>query len=139
MKQMFRIIAALWLGLFFITGCGSSPEDQAGAVIKQQTDVTEVYVNDLEKAGNADDVVAAIEKYTKGMEKLIPDIKALQENYPEYQQGKIPEGMEKEMARLREISEKLPGAMMKTASYMMDPKVQAAMQNMGREMSKIGQ
>ena len=45
--------------------------------------------------------------------------------------------MEADARRLEEISAQIPGAMMKTASYMLDPKVQEAMHQMGQEMSKL--
>ena len=71
------------------------------------------------------------------MKQLIPALKKFQEKYPEYKQGKVPNGMEADLKRLEESSAKLPGAMMKLSSYMMKPEVQAAMQNMNTEMSKI--
>jgi hypothetical protein len=63
----------------------------------------------------------------------------LNEKYPGYKDGKVPKELEKEAERLEELSVRMPAAMMKTASYMMDPAVQKAMENMGNEMAKIGQ
>ena len=139
MKRIYRLTMVLLLAGTLFFSCGSSGGDDATAIIKQQADVTEDYINGLEAASDADSVVKVIEKYTQGMKDLIPKLQEFYKNHPDFQQGKVPEGLEKETERLNEIAAKLPGAMMKTASYMMDPKVQKAMQDMGNEMAKIQQ
>ncbi len=139
MKQFFQLIIVLWLAGVLFLGCGSDGSSEAGKLIKKQADVTEEYIDGLEKADTPDEVAKAITKYTEGMKKLIPSLQEFNKKYPEYQQGKVPEGLEKEAKRLEEISAKLPGAMMKTMSHMMDPKVQAAMEQMGKEMASIEQ
>ena len=136
MTRIYGVIITLLLSVALIS-CGSDGSKEAGSIIKKQADVTEDYVDNLTNAKNADDVVEAIENYTKGMKQLIPALKKFQEKYPEYKQGKVPNGMEADLKRLEESSAKLPGAMMKLSSYMMKPEVQAAMQNMNTEMSKI--
>ncbi len=137
MKHIYGIFTSILLTAFLISGCGSDGSSKAESIIKDQTSVTEDYVNSLSSAKNSQDMVAAIEQYTEGMKKLIPKLKEFQKKYPEYQNGKVPESVEADMKKLEEISAKLPGAMMKTASYMMDGEVQAAMQKMGEEMSKM--
>jgi len=136
MTRIYGVMITLLLSVALIS-CGSDGSKEAGSIIKKQADVTEDYVDNLTNAKNADDVVEAIENYTKGMKQLIPALKKFQEKYPEYKQGKVPNGMEADLKRLEESSAKLPGAMMKLSSYMMKPEVQAAMQNMNTEMSKI--
>jgi hypothetical protein len=71
------------------------------------------------------------------MKKLIPELQEFQKNYPEYKHGKMPEGMDADIKRLEAASSKLPGAMMKITAYMMDGEVQAAMEQMSNEMSKL--
>ncbi|MDD9302315.1 MAG: hypothetical protein HUK40_08210 [Desulfobacter sp.] len=139
MKQIYQIMAAVCLSAVLVCGCGSDGSSQAKSIIKTQASVTEDYVNGLLDAKNADEVIETIEDYTQGMKKLIPQLREFQEKFPEYQQGKMPKGMEEEMDRLKEASEKIPQAMMKITAYMMDPKVQAAMQQMGEQMSKSDQ
>lgn len=135
MKNIYGILAAAVLAVFLISGCGSS-SNEAGTIIKKQVNVTEAYVNSLEKANSADEVVKAIENYTRGMKELIPELMEFEKKYPELKAGKIPQGMDAEFKRMEEISAKIPGSMMKITQYMMDSKVQAAMQQMGEEMSK---
>lgn len=137
MKRVYGILTFVLLTAFMVSGCGSDGSRKAASIINDQVNITEDYVNDISSADSSEKVVAAIEHYTEGMKKLIPEIKEFQKKYPEYQQGKVPKGVEVEMKRLEEISAKIPGAMMKITSYMMDGKVQLAMQKMGEEMSKL--
>lgn len=136
MTRIYGIITAVLLTVFLIS-CGSNGNNEAKSIIKNQADVTEDYINGLDKAKSADDVVAVIEHYTEGMKKLIPELQEFQKKYPEYKHGKMPEGMEADLKRLEAVSAKLPGAMMKATTFMMDGKVQAAMEQMGLEMSKL--
>lgn len=137
MKRIIGIVSMVLVSLVLTIGCGADSSSDAESIMTRQADITQSYLDGLEKAGNADDVVKAIQAYTKGMKDLIPDIKAFQAKYPEYKQGKVPEDMEADVKKLEEISARLPGAMMKVASYMGDPEVQRAMTEMGSEMSKL--
>jgi len=137
MKRIYEILAFLLITAFMVYGCGSDGSSKAESIIKDQVDVTENYINGISSAQSPQDVVEVIERYTEGMKKLIPELKEFQKKYPEYQQGKVPEGLEIDLKRLEEISAKIPGAMMKITSYMMDGKVQSAMKKMGEEMSKL--
>lgn len=137
MKRIYGILVSVLLVALMVLGCGSDGGGKAESIIKDQVDATENYVNGISSAQSPQEVVTAIERYTEDMKKLIPEIKEFQKKYPEYQQGKIPEGMDTDIKKLEEISAKIPGAMMKITSYMMDGKVQSAMQKMGEEMSKL--
>jgi methionyl-tRNA synthetase len=139
MKQIASMMAVLAVTGILMFGCGSTPGNDAADVIKQHADVTEQFVNKLEAAHSAQDVAEAVDAYTAGMQKLVPLIQDLSEKYPGYKDGKVPKELEKEAERLEELSVRMPAAMMKTASYMMDPVVQKAMENMSNEMAKIGQ
>lgn len=137
MKKVYGILTAAILAVFLISGCGSDSSNEAQAILKKQINITEAYVNGLENAANADDVAKTIQNYTQGMKEMIPQLKEFEKKYPEFKAGKTPEGMEDEYKRIEEVSAKIPGTMMKITQYMMDSKVQAAMQKMGEEMSKM--
>lgn len=137
MKRIFGILTLILLAAFMVYGCGSNGSSKAESIIKDQVDTTENYVNGISSAKSPQEVVAAIERYTEDMKKMIPELKKFQKKYPEYQQGKIPEGMEADIKRLEKISAKIPEAMMKITSFMMDGKVQSAMQEMGKELSNL--
>ena len=139
MRKFCTLFAPVLFIALFIGGCGSDSDKKAESIMNKQVGITENYVNGLTKAQNSDEVVAAVEQYTAGMKELIPQLQEFYKNHPEYRQGKMPEGMEKDLKRLEAASAKIPEAMMKITSYMMDPKVQQAMMQMGNEMSKIQQ
>lgn len=138
MKQISSIMAVFAVAGLLIFACGATPGDDAADVIKAHADVTEKFVNNLEKATSAQDVAKFIEAYTADMQELVPQIKSLDEKYSEYKSGEVPKELEKEAERLEELATRMSAAMMKTVSYMMDPAVQKAMENMGNEMSKLG-
>lgn len=132
---VFAVIGVLMFGF----GSGSAQGSEIGDVVRQQADVTEQFVNNLEKANSAQDVAKAVDAYTADMKKLIPRIQSLDETYPEYKEGKVPKELEKEAKRLEDLAVRMPAAMMKTVSYMSDPAVQKAMENMSNEMAKLGE
>jgi hypothetical protein len=137
MKRIYGVGVFVFLAALMVLGCGSDGSGKAESIIRDQIDATENYVNGITGAKSSHEAVAVIERYTEDMKTLIPELKEFKKKYPEYQQGKIPEGMESDIKRLEEISAEIPGAMMKITSYMMDPSVQSAMQKMGDEMSKL--
>lgn len=139
MKQIASIMAVFAVAGLLIFGCGATPGDDTADVINQHADVTEKFVNNLEKANSAQGVAKAIEAYTAGMQELIPRIQSLNEKYPGYKSGKVPKELEKEAKRLEGLAARMSAAMMKTVSYMMDPAVQKAMEDMGNEMAKLGE
>ncbi len=137
MTRICRILITVLFFALLIHGCSSDGGSEAKSIMNDQAKATEDYVNGLADAESADDVIDAIENYTKDMKKLMPELKEFQKNYPEYMQGKMPEEMAAEIKRLEAASARIPAAMMKVTQYMMDGKVQAAMANMGEEMNKL--
>lgn len=128
--------------LALVAACGSGKYGDANELFKDQAKVTEDYVNGLENAKDAEAVAATIDKYTEGMKDLIPRINAFQEKYPELKDlgknAKVPEELKDVSERLNAASAKLQAATMNMMKYMMDPKVQQAMQRMGQELSALG-
>lgn len=133
------VLTSVFVAVLFFTACGSDGSKEASALIESQADITENYVNGLLKAENADDVVAVVEEYTKGMKEVFPKLDELYKKHPEFTQGETPEKVTEALKRLEEATEKLPSAMMKLTPHMMDPKVQQAMVQMGNEMGKLNQ
>lgn len=131
-------------GLMTLIGaCGSDKYGDANELFKDQAKVTEDYVNGLESATDADSVAATINTYTDGMKDLIPRIKAFHEKYPQLKNladnVQVPEELKEATERLNAAGAKVQAATMNMMKYMMDPKVQQAMQRMGKELSAIAQ
>ena len=138
-KHLPILVAAIFvLGLVYLVASGSTG-GSAGDVIEKQAAVMESYVEGIESAKSADDMVKVIERYTADMKDLIPRIEKFQESYAETNDEDLAERMEAEMARVEEASRRLPAAMMKAAGYMMDVKVQDAMSKMAEELGDFQQ
>jgi hypothetical protein len=144
MKQIHwkALAGMLVFSLMLVYACGSDKYADARSLMTEQAKVSEAYVNGLEKAGSADDVAAVIDKYTDDMKTLIPRIKAFREKHPDlaFMSGKAtaPKELETESKRLEEATAKIQAATMNVMKYMMDQKVQKAMQRMAKELSGLG-
>jgi hypothetical protein len=137
---MHRKIMLVWIvGGIFLAACGSGKYGDAEEMMSKQAKITEDYVNGLEAAKNADDVVDVINEFSEGMKSLIPKIKEYKEKFPELWagDGEIPKEIKAQQKRLEEAGRKVQGATMNMMKYMMDPKVQEAMRKMGQEMSRM--
>lgn len=134
MKKLFSLLV---VGLFLLAyACGGGGDDPK-SVISDYFDVMEGFVNGLEKADNADGVVAAIEKFAAKMKELKPRMMALEEKYPELKkmnQGQMPEEFKEFEGRFKELMPKLMGIFGKIAQYANDPKVQEAQKKLEEVM-----
>ncbi len=127
------------LGFFSLTvlACSSDGTSEAKSLMQQQVTVIETYVDGLEKARSAEDMVKTVDRYTADMKKLIPRLKAFHEKYPDYDKDGIPKALEAELQRVEKASDRLPAAMMNSMQYMTDPRVQEAMQRMTEELGAM--
>jgi hypothetical protein len=116
--------------------------DQYGEAVKvneQFAEATEEYVLALEKADNAEAVARAMDGYTAKMEKIVPKMKAIADQYPELKTtSEVPESLRVSREKAEAAGAKMAGAMMKLIQYMTDPKVLEAQQRMGKAMSSLG-
>jgi len=96
-------------------------------VLEKMTAATEAYLNDLDKVQSADDVAAAMNKYTEAMKPLAPKMKEIGEKYPEFNnQENPPAELKPAMDKLTGMMGRMMGALGKVAPYAQDPKVVAA-------------
>ena len=100
---------------------------EVGPVMDEYIGATEKFVADLEKAGSADSVAAALEAAAATMGKLAPQMKAIGEKFPEFKtQDNPPAELKPFMDRIEAVFGRVMGAMGKIGPYMQDPKVVAA-------------
>jgi len=115
---------------------GGGKYASAKAVIGKQITIMNRYADAMEKAGNAQDVAAALNAYAADTKELIPAMKKFQEQFPEMKDQKEPPAeLKPEMDKLQEIMGRIMSASMKAAQYMQDPAVQAAQKNVAEAMS----
>jgi hypothetical protein len=138
-KTILVWISGVLVTVGLIAACGSGKYGEIEEILSDQAEITENYVNGLERAENAEDVAAVINNFTADMKKLVPKIKACHETNPEIWtgDGEFPKEVQVQQERLEAANEKVQTATMSLMTYMMDPKVQEAMMNMSIEMSKL--
>jgi len=135
MKSMWRLTGLVLIGAaVFLAGCGGKYAD-VKKVNAEFVSMLEDYVAELEKADSAKDVAAAMNSYADQLEGIMPEMKKLQEKYPELKdQDNIPAELEESMESAMAAGMNMAGTFMKIAPYMEDPEVQKAQERIGRIM-----
>jgi hypothetical protein len=137
MKKLFLLLV---VGLFLLAyACGGGGDDPK-SVMKDFFNVMDAFYTGVEKAENADAIVAAIDKFSEAMKELGPRMKKVQEQYPELKNmkdGNIPAEFKEFEEKIKEIGPKMMGLMGKFMKYANDPKVQAAQQKMMEAMKAL--
>lgn len=136
------LITLLAVSLLMLACGGSAGSDSPRAVLEQNLKMMDDLSNALEKAENADQVAAALNQYTKEIEKFGPKMKALMEKYPELanKEGKFPEELKDFEEKFEAMGMKMMGAMMgKVMQFATDPKVTEAQQKMMEASQKMMQ
>lgn len=135
-KSICLLSAFISLAIFQLSACSNQYSD-AKSSLNKQVGIFENYINDMNNVENADDMVEAINSFTKDMSEMIPELKKMSEKYPELNaQDEPPEILKEEYDKIASFSEKISTAMMQHFKYLSDPKVQKAIQDQGRIMSE---
>jgi len=115
---------------------GGGKYASAKALMGKQISIINRYADAMDKANNAQDVVAALNAYAADTKDLIPDLKKFQEQFPEMNdQAEAPVELKPEMDKMQEAMGRMMTASMKAAQYMQDPAVQAAQKKLGEAMA----
>ncbi|MCX6557814.1 MAG: hypothetical protein NTW95_10360 [Candidatus Aminicenantes bacterium] len=134
-KRMVWLAAVLMIGGALACG-GGGKYGAAKDLINKQITMMNNYADAMEKAGNAQDVAAALNAYAEASKDLAPDIQKVQEQFPEMkQQAEPPAELKAEMDKLKEVMGRIMSASMKAAQYMSDPVVQEAQKKLGEAMA----
>ncbi len=141
MKKLI-LFATVIVFLFGLAACGGGGKyADAKKLMEKQIQLFEDFINGVDKAGSADDVAAALNDFSDEMQKMVPEMKELQEKYPELKDAKdeaMPEELKPIMEKLqKEIMPKFMGVMAKIGQYANDPAVQEASQNFQKAMSEM--
>lgn len=124
-------LACVLTAIVLLPGCGGRKYADVEQTSNQCAGLIENYAAALDKAGGAPDVAKATNQFVDKMEKLMPAMQKLKEEYPELEnEQNMPEPLKKIQSRMEEASKKMMGAMMKAAPYMNDPEVQKAQQRL---------
>ncbi|MBU4405426.1 MAG: hypothetical protein L6428_05155 [Candidatus Aminicenantes bacterium] len=139
MMKANKMMAWMVMGLLVIAAvaCGGGGKyASAKALMGKQISIINRYADAMDKANNAQAVVAALNAYAADTKDLIPDMKKFQEQFPEMKdQAEAPAELKPEMDKMQEAMGRMMTASMKAAQYMQDPAVQAAQKKLGEAMS----
>ncbi|MBM3297418.1 MAG: hypothetical protein FJY83_07435 [Candidatus Aminicenantes bacterium] len=130
------LVFVLAVGLAGFFGCkGGGKYGDAKAVMNDTLKAMENFINGMDKAGDSQAVVKALNAFSADMKELKPKLKELEKKYPELKdQENPPEELKEQTKMMEEMSGKLMGAMMKLFQYAEDPEVQKAQEAMNKLM-----
>ncbi len=136
------LCAALCAGSLLMASCGrGSRSDNPRAVMEKNIQIMDEFSDAMDQADNAGQVVAAMDRYTREVEKLVPRIQAVNERYPEMAQieqtGNFPEEFKDLEGEFTAMGMKMMRAMVKAMQYGDDPNVQAAQERMMQAVEKL--
>ena len=137
MKSLFSILTIISLFLI-LSACGGG--DTPESVMNDYFDLMEDYMNDMEKADSADDIVDVLEAFSNKMKTLAPRMKAIMEKHPELKGmkgGKLPEEYKDLNDRMQKIMPRMIGVFGKMMKYGNDPKVKEAQKKFQEAMSSL--
>lgn len=140
MKKLKTVALVIFVPvLLALVACGNKYSD-AEEIMEKQADTMEAYCDRVEKAGNAEDIIKAVDNFSADMEKLAAKMEGFREKYPELYKtpGEMPPELEKANQRMQELTQRMTAASMKMAQHMLNPKVQQAMMKLGTTMAKMG-
>lgn len=136
-KLVLVLIVAMFM--FGLTACKGS--DSPKAVLNDFIGLFDGFLTDMDKADNADKVVAAIDTFSVAMQAIAPRMKALEKKYPELKTGMkggtMPEEFKEFEQKFKDLAPRMMGLFGKMMQYANDPKVQAAQKKFQEAMEAL--
>ena len=115
----------------FIAGtfsCGGDNYADVKKVLADGNKVLESFLDDMGKAESADQVANILTDFNKAMGKLMPEMRQLEEKYPELLKGQeIPPELGEVGQKSMELWKQFPNVLMQAQQYADNEKVQKAM------------
>ena len=124
--------------IFGTIACGGGKYGDAKKAVSKSNKVLEGFLAKMDKADDAKTVAAAVTAFASEMEKIVPEMKKLEEKYPELKgaQG-IPPELGEEGKKMMELWGKFASVMMKIQEYADDPEVQQAQEKLESVMQGL--
>jgi hypothetical protein len=124
--------------IFGTIACGGGKYADAKKVVAKSNKVLEGFLGKMDTADNAKDVATALTGFTSEMEKIVPELKKLEEKYPELKGSQsVPEELGEEGKKMMELWGKFASVMMKIEQYADDSEVQKAKEKLENIMSGL--
>ncbi|MEW6078527.1 MAG: hypothetical protein AB1724_11990 [Thermodesulfobacteriota bacterium] len=139
MKKMMMTAVIGVVLMILAVGCGGKYADVI-KVNREFVKLMQTYVDDMAGAGSAADAAGAVNRLADGMEKLVPQMKAMRDKYPELQNPEnLPEEIKATEKEMEEVGRKFGEAFMKIMAYMESKEVQEAQARLTSVMRSMGQ
>ena len=117
---------------------GGGKYGAAKELMAKQVAAMSDFADAMEKAGNAQEVAAALNGYAAAQKELVPAMMELQKKYPELMaQREAPVELKAEMEKMQQLGQRVATASMKVAQYMADPVVQEAQKKLAESMTSM--
>lgn len=140
MKKLVLVAGALLL-LSGVAVYGGGVYSEVKPLMEKMAMSLEKFITGLEKADNADDVVAALDNYSKEILNLVPKMKELINKYPELKELKEeetpPEELKPVMKKMEELGKRMFGVFAKVQQYTNEPKVKEAQKRWHKAMAAL--
>ena len=126
MKKV-ALFAIVGLMLFAGIAYGGGKYAKIKPLIEKMAVSFEKFITDMEKAANADAVVAALDTFTGVMKELGPKMREIIKKYPELKDERThPEELKPLLKKVDELGKKMFGVMGKLQQFANEPKVKEA-------------
>lgn len=133
-KWLLAVVAAAVLA----AGCGGGKYADLQRFQREMLGAMEKYLADLEQAGDARSVAAAMNAYSDRMAKMAPEAQRLQKRYPNPDAlSDRPKEMQENEEKMRALGMRMGAAMMKTLPHMGDPAVREAQERLVKTMAEF--
>jgi hypothetical protein len=137
MKKV-ALFAVVGLILFAGVAYGGGKYEDVKPLIEKMSGAFEKFITDMEKAENADAVVAALDAFAEVMKKLGPKVREITKKYPELKDEKThPEELKPLLKKMDELGKKMFGVLGKLQQFANDPKVKEAYKRFGEAMASM--
>ena len=131
------VLLILSLLICFCYACGGKYDD-AVKVNEDFIEIMEEYGKNIDDAKNAEEIVAAMDKFAEGIGELAPRMKAIKEKYPDLgTKQDLPEELKVSQKEMAKVGTKMTRSFMKIAEYMTNPDVLAAQMRIGQAMQSL--
>ena len=121
---LFAVVGlVLWAGVIY----GGGKYAEIKPLIEKMAVSFEKFITGMEKAENADDVVAELDALTEVMKKLAPKMREIVKKYPELKDERThPQELKPLLKNMDELGKKLFGVMGKIQQFANEPHVKEA-------------
>ncbi|MFC2164921.1 hypothetical protein ACFLT2_07995 [Acidobacteriota bacterium] len=132
------VVLCVVVFIFGTIACGGGKYADAKKAVAKSNKTVAGFLEKMDKADNAKDVATAVTGFASEMEKIVPEMRKLEEKFPELKSSQgVPEELGEEGKKMMELWGKFASVMMKIQQYADDPEVQKAQEKLESVMKGL--